>query len=227
MKKTLSSILFLIWSVTSYACITCNRPLQQAISNSFTPINIFEIFLPFLVLGIITAFLYVKGNKVDNPPMPSKVPLVCSAIIIGIGIGGFIDGIVFHQILQWHEMLSNKIPPFTLTAKSLNMFWDGIFHAVTLAVTLTGIILLYKQLHRKNVLKSNKLFAGGLLCGWAIFNLVEGLLNHHIFHLHYVKDIGNSQLWNVMFMIVSVLLLVIGVMLIRSVKIKTLKHETW
>jgi uncharacterized membrane protein len=26
---------------------------------------------------------------------------------LGIGLGGFVDGIVLHQILQWHHMLTS------------------------------------------------------------------------------------------------------------------------
>jgi uncharacterized membrane protein len=33
---------------------------------------------------------------------PPKLP----AFLMGIGLGGFIDGIVLHQILQWHHMLT-------------------------------------------------------------------------------------------------------------------------
>lgn len=44
--------------------------------------------------------------------------LAFAAIVLGIGLGGFVDGIVLHQILQWHEMLSNKIPPDTLVNKA-------------------------------------------------------------------------------------------------------------
>ncbi len=29
------------------------------------------------------------------------------ATILGVGLGGFVDGIVLHQVLQWHHMLSS------------------------------------------------------------------------------------------------------------------------
>jgi hypothetical protein len=29
-------------------------------------------------------------------------------ILLGIGLGGFVDGIVLHQILQWHHLLSSE-----------------------------------------------------------------------------------------------------------------------
>jgi Predicted membrane protein (DUF2243) len=30
-------------------------------------------------------------------------------ILLGVGLGGFVDGIVLHQILQWHHMLTIRI----------------------------------------------------------------------------------------------------------------------
>ncbi|RCH56281.1 hypothetical protein DJ568_05580 [Mucilaginibacter hurinus] len=44
----------------------------------------------------------------------TSVPLLSAAAVLGIGRGGFADGIVLHQILQWHEMLTNKVPPYTV-----------------------------------------------------------------------------------------------------------------
>ena len=52
-----------------------------------------------------------------------------AGVLIGLGLGGFVDGIVLHQILQWHNMLSSVHPPATLPAMHLNMRADGWFHA--------------------------------------------------------------------------------------------------
>lgn len=46
-------------------------------------------------------------------------------ILLGVGMGGFVDGIVLHQILQRHNMLSSVLPPSTLEAMHTNMLWDG------------------------------------------------------------------------------------------------------
>ena len=54
-------------------------------------------------------------------------PLVSAATLLGIGLGGFFDGILLHQILQWHNMLSAWIPPVDLTSVKVNMFWDGLW----------------------------------------------------------------------------------------------------
>jgi uncharacterized membrane protein len=33
-----------------------------------------------------------------------------AGILLGLGLGGFFDGIVLHQLLQWHHMLSSWYP---------------------------------------------------------------------------------------------------------------------
>ncbi|OLY94709.1 hypothetical protein BUE76_06770 [Cnuella takakiae] len=149
------------------------------------------------------------------------MPLATAALVLGIGLGGFIDGIMLHQILQWHEMLSNKIPPTDLVAKTVNMFWDGIFHAFCLLVVLVGVVMLWKTGRRADADRSGNLLWGGLLAGWGLFNILEGLMDHHILKLHNVREItGNVAAWNFGFLGFSVVLLGVGWRLISR------KHQS-
>ena len=50
-----------------------------------------------------------------------RTPLVAAGILLGAGLGGFVDGILLHQILQWHNMLSGQLPPDTLVRAKVNM----------------------------------------------------------------------------------------------------------
>jgi uncharacterized membrane protein len=220
MKKLTALLFLLMVGYEALPCVTCNRPVQNAIADSASTTLLLQIFLPFLVLGAITAYLYYRAMA--RPvvlAVQRRFPYAAAFVVLGIGMGGFIDGIVLHQILQWHEMLSNRIPPTTLIAKSLNMFWDGIFHLFTLAVTFIGILMLYQLIKRKEHLVCNCLFGGGLLLGWGIFNLVEGLLNHHIFQLHHVKEFSpDYHLWDMGFTLLSVIMVIAGWLLIRKCK---------
>lgn len=36
-----------------------------------------------------------------------KISLQLPGIILGVGLGGFLDGIVLYQLLQWHHMLTS------------------------------------------------------------------------------------------------------------------------
>lgn len=109
--------------------------------------------------------------------------------MIGIGMGGFVDGILLHQILEWHNMGSSVLPPTTMAAMRQNMIWDGEFHAAVWIITLGGIYLLLHDATRGALLPSMRAFTGQLLLGWGIFNLVEGIVDHEILGIHHVRDI--------------------------------------
>lgn len=207
---------------TNMACITCNREVKEAIYDStFYPslFTIMSAFIAVTVIVIILSFISAKGqasSRLDDPNYLTTTPVETASMILGIGLGGFIDGILLHQILQWHEMLSYRIPPISVVAKSVNMFWDGIFHAFTLMATVTGIIMFWKSMRRKDTNKSGFLLAGGMMKGWAIFNIVEGLIDHHLLKLHNVKEFSNSpEGWNFGFLGISVVLLIAGILTSR------------
>lgn len=227
MLKMLLMLFSIIIAQNAFACINCNKEINQAIFDSAFYPNIFLIISPFIALGIVVAAIAaisVKKHKArlaanHGDQLLSPVPLTASATVLGIGIGGFIDGIVFHQILQWHEMISNKIPPVTYIAKSVNMFWDGIFHFFTLMVTVTGIILMWKLLRRKDIDQSGNLFVGGLLLGFGLFNLLEGIADHQLLKLHNVREVTpDKQVWNLGFLAFSVVLVVVGLLISRKKK---------
>ena len=112
-----------------------------------------------------------------------------AGITLGIGLGGFVDGISLHQIAQWHNMGSAVLPPDTLEAMKRNMVWDGLFHAAVWLVTLVGVYLLLADARRGGPLPSPRAFTGQLLLGWGLFNLVEGIVDHHVLNLHHVRDL--------------------------------------
>jgi uncharacterized membrane protein len=112
-----------------------------------------------------------------------------AGITIGLGLGGFVDGILLHQIAHWHNMGSSVLPPTTMDALERNMMWDGYFHAVTWLLTLAGVYMLHSDARRGLGIPSARAFTGQLVTGWGIFNLIEGIIDHHILNLHHVRDL--------------------------------------
>lgn len=112
-----------------------------------------------------------------------------AALLLGIGMGGFFDGITLHQIAQWHNMLSAKIAPVTMEAMKTNMTADGWFHAATWAITLLGILRLWSAAREPGDLPGTRAFVGLMILGWGAFNLVEGIVDHHLLELHHVRDV--------------------------------------
>ena len=75
----------------------------------------------------------------------SSMRVLAAGIVLGVGLGGFVDGITFHQIMQWHNMGSAILPPHTMEAMAQNMVWDGMFHAATLLIVLIGVFMLWRE----------------------------------------------------------------------------------
>jgi Predicted membrane protein len=152
-----------------------------------------------------------------SAPQANFRPLVAAGTLLGIGLGGFVDGIVLHQILQVHNMLSAKYPPDTLVNVEINMVWDGLFHAFTWLMTVIGLAMLWRAGQKPEVPWSTRTLIGSLVMGWGVFNLVEGVIDHHILHLHHVIERLGASAADWLFLGVGgVLFLLVGRAIIAS-----------
>jgi uncharacterized membrane protein len=104
-----------------------------------------------------------------------------AGLLLGVGLGGFVDGILLHQIVHWHNMGS----------------------AVWL-MTLVGVYWLLADARRGRSLPDGKAFTGLLILGWGLFNLVEGLVDHHILGVHHVRDLpAHVPLYDWLFLLIG------------------------
>ncbi|MBD2294547.1 DUF2243 domain-containing protein [Anabaena sphaerica FACHB-251] len=157
--------------------------------------------------------------KAKNEANKGITLLIAAGIFLGLGLGGFIDGILLHQILQWHHMISNVQPLTTISNIDLNMVWDGLFHALDWILTVIGVILLWQAGKREDVAWSSQTFVGSLLIGTGLFDLVEGLIDHQILGIHHVKPGPNQLAWDLGFLALGALLIIIGWIMIQRNKI--------
>ncbi|HEY0601693.1 MAG TPA: DUF2243 domain-containing protein [Herpetosiphonaceae bacterium] len=118
-----------------------------------------------------------------------------AGVLLGLGIGGFFDGIVLHQILQWHHMLSSVYAPVTVPNLQLNTLWDGFFHAATYIFVAVGLFLLWRAARRTHIDWSSRLLAGTLLLGFGTFNIVEGIIDHLLLGIHHVNETVPQEQW--------------------------------
>lgn len=153
-------------------------------------------------------------------------PLIAAGLLLGAGLGGFVDGIVFHQILQWHNMLSAWLPPDNLIDAKVNMFWDGVFHAAVWLMTVAGVTLLFRAGGRPDVPWSASLLGGSAVLGWGLFNLVEGLIDHTWLDLHHVREADPTHApADLAFLAMGVVLLVVGLALIGRARCRRREPE--
>ncbi|GGH63921.1 hypothetical protein GCM10011379_15380 [Filimonas zeae] len=208
-------LLFLLPAVV-FACLYCSRQVRNAIAATLDQPGLFIILLPFIILSVLVGVLAWLSLKKQHDGYRSA----CAAVVLGIGLGGFVDGIVFHQILQVHEMLSAKVAADNYVGKSVNMFWDGIFHAFCLLIVLTGIVLSWKLAGASYAYKRKRILGGGLLLGWGVFNLLEGIMDHHLLGLHNVVQRAGTSLPDYLFLSFSVLLVMAGYVFVTNANTK-------
>ncbi|MCK1653467.1 DUF2243 domain-containing protein [Bradyrhizobium sp. 149] len=144
---------------------------------------------------------------------------VSAGVLLGLGLGGFFDGIVFHQLLQWHHMLSGWYPLNSIDNLKLNTTWDGIFHSAAYVLVLLGLYVLWQRARRSDFHWSRRQCIGAVLLGWGIFNLIEGVLDHEILRLHQVNETvpeGQRIFWDIGFLLWGAAMLVMGAAMAHS-----------
>jgi len=119
-----------------------------------------------------------------------------AGVLFGLGLGGFFDGIVLHQILQWHHMLTSAgYRADNVRDLQMNTLWDGIFHASTYVFVVAGLVLLWRHAHRQHLWWSTRLLIGTMLIGFGAFNVIEGLIDHHLLGIHHVNETVPREQW--------------------------------
>lgn len=140
---------------------------------------------------------------------PSKIP----SLLYGLGLGGFLDGIVMHQVLQWHHFVSgvDGYPTDDLDGLEANTLADGLFHAASLALLVVSMILVLRHWRTGRIAPSSSYHLGLVVAGIGGFNLVDSVVNHWLLGTHHVRDdLGAPTSWDVGFFILALGLTVAG-----------------
>jgi uncharacterized membrane protein len=139
-------------------------------------------------------------------------------LLLGVGLGGFVDGILLHQILQWHHMLTGTgdQPMTTVAGLEVNTLVDGLFHAAAWLFVAVGSWLMVRAWQEGRLAPSWRVQLGLLALGWGAFNVVEGLFDHQLLGIHHVRDdLGGPLGWDLAFLAFGVALMAAGWLLIR------------
>jgi uncharacterized membrane protein len=146
---------------------------------------------------------------------PPKLP----AFLFGVALGGFLDGIVLHQLLQWHHVLSDteEHPTTSVAGLEGNTVADGAFHMLTWLVLVVAMVLTVRAWQRRELAPPWRMHLGLLLAGWGVFNLVEGLIDHQLLGIHHVRDdLGGPLGWDLAFLALGAALAAGGFALARD-----------
>jgi uncharacterized membrane protein len=127
-------------------------------------------------------------------------------LLLGVGLGAFVDGIVLHQLLGWHHLLSSR-PNVSL---SVNLIADGVFHAGAWLAVLVGVLWLWRRSWRTAVNGRWTALVAAMVAGWGSFNVVEGVVDHYLLNLHHVRPGPNQAVYDIAFLVFGGLLAIGG-----------------
>lgn len=133
--------------------------------------------------------------------------------VLGFALGGFFDGILLHQILQWHHLLS-LVPE--VSSLRLQVLWDGYFHALMYVIAAASLWGLWRARNDVRGRWGLQTF-GAVLIGFGVWHVVDSLLSHWVLGIHRIKlDSPNPLMWDLIwFFAFGVLPILIGGLLVK------------
>jgi len=111
--------------------------------------------------------------------MPDRFPAV-PAFLLGFALSGFFDGILLHQILEWHHLLS----AFD-TDLRFQVVADGWFHLAMYAVALAGLWGLWRG--RRGAMEAGRMLGAWTLIGFGSWHVVDAVLSHWLLGIHRIR----------------------------------------
>ena len=137
----------------------------------------------------------------------SASPAGRAGYLLGFSAGGFFDGIVLHQLLQWHHLLSavGGDVRFQILA-------DGYFHLAMYGVAALGLW----RLIRRPVGDGVRL-TGQMLVGFGAWHGLDAVLSHWLLQVHRIRmGVESPLLWDLGWLVIFGLgPLILGVWLLR------------
>lgn len=142
--------------------------------------------------------------------------LSLAAFLLGLALGGFFDGILLHQILQWHHLLSG-LEEGAFQDLSVQLLADGLFHALMYLIAMVGLVLLWKDRSELNRRGKGKLLLAYAAIGFGSWHVLDSVVSHWLLGIHRVRmDAENPLFWDLLwFLIFGVGFIIMGCLLYR------------
>jgi len=128
---------------------------------------------------------------------PSRRLPAPAAVALGFALGGFFDGILLHQVLQWHHLLSAVDAPGFADLR-VQVMADGLFH---LAMYVIAVLALWRLLAGRDAAAAQpgdpRRLLGSVLLGFAAWHTVDAVLAHWLLGIHRIRmDSAHPLAWD-------------------------------
>ena len=135
----------------------------------------------------------------DASAIPHLRSLAWAGFLLGFALSGFFDGILLHQVLQWHHLLS-LVPGEPYRDIKVQILADGLFHVLMYVVAAIGLWKLWKV--RAAVPSGDRILLASAAFGFGIWNVIDATLFHWVLELHHIRLDTNPLLWDLLWFVV-------------------------
>lgn len=123
-------------------------------------------------------------------------------LAVGFALGGFFDGIVLHQVLQWHHLLSGLDDPAGSDLR-FQMTADGLFHVFMYVVAVAGAVLLVANRASGARGGTTSEILRLALLGFGSWHVVDAVFSHWLLGIHRIRmDSEVPLVWDVAWLVV-------------------------
>lgn len=120
-------------------------------------------------------------------PNPLSTPrLALAGGVIGFALGGFFDGILLHQVLQWHHLFS-LVPGDIWRDIRSQILMDGLFHVMHYMIALGGLWLLWRSRAGLASPGADRRLLGAALLGFGVWQVVDIVGFHGLLGIHRIR----------------------------------------
>ena len=135
-------------------------------------------------------------------PPPLTARLAFAGGVLGFALGGFFDGILLHQVLQWHHLFS-LVPGERWRDIRNQILMDGWFHVLHYLIALAGLGLLWRARDEFAAPGASRRLLSAVLLGFAVWQAVDTVVFHWVLSIHRVRvDRPNPLFWDIAWFVV-------------------------
>jgi len=127
-------------------------------------------------------------------------------LLLGLAFGGFFDGIVLHQLLQWHHLLSG-LSQARWADMRVQLLADGLFHTLMYVLAVLALVLLVRRRAQLSAAGAGNRLLVTFVSGFALWQLLDAVLSHWLLGIHRIRmDTEHPLAWDLGWLLVFGLL---------------------
>ena len=136
-------------------------------------------------------------------------------LLLGFALGGFFDGILLHQILQWHHLLSGL--DGAAGDLRFQILADGLFHLMMYVVALVGAVMLVSARAAGAPIPATSGILRLALIGFGSWHVSDAVPSHWLLGLHRIRMDSDMPLaWDVAWLVIFGVATILLAMLLPS-----------